>query len=56
MLNAIHQMKTGTVVLFDKEPSTKTMDQDKCDGNHVILDDLNVQQVLTVLLALCQYN
>ena len=55
MLKAIHQMKTGTVVLFDKEPSTKTMDVDKCDGYHVMLDDLNVQQVLTVLLPLCQY-
>ena len=54
LLIDINQLEKKTLVLFDKEPSTRTMDMEKCDGYHVMLDELNVQQVLSVLLQICK--
>ena len=43
----------GTLAMFDREPHTRTMGLDACDGYHVNPNHLNIQQVLSVVLAIC---
>lgn len=41
------------LALFEREQYTRNMEGDQCDGYHVLPDDLNLQQVLSVLTGIC---